>query len=1529
MVQNGKPLGQMVITLGLDTTAFSSTLTGATRATKTATREMAAGFKIVESGGNKLDALSFKNQALTKVVTAQKNELGYLKKAYDNTLDAQGNATSKTAKAAQKYNDAQAKLAGYEAQLGTTVGKLAEMEVKTTGATGAISNASEKLVTAGDKMQSMGKGLTKGVTIPVAGVAAAVTTAAVTWESSFAGVLKTNDEVVDSTGKVVYSYKDLEEGLRNLAKELPSSHGEIAAVAEAAGQLGIQSENVVAFTKTMIDLGESTNLSAETAATQLARFANITKMSQSEFDNAGSSIVALGNNFATTEAEISEMALRLAGAGSQIGLSQADILGLSAALSSVGIEAEMGGSAISKVMVNMAVATETGLEAVRDLEEATGLTRRELELMASNDSMAFTDVAESLNMTKSELNDIIGAGKDLEGFSAIAGMTGDQFVKAFQDDAVGALGAFIEGLGTAEDKGTTAIELLDEMGISEVRLRDSLLRAGNASELFAESVDLSSEAFEENTALTEEAGKRYETTESKLKMLKNEAVDAAIDLGGPFVDALRDGLEASKPLVEMLGDLAEAFSEADPDKQRFIIGLLGTAAAAGPLLSITGKLSSSVGGVGKSFVDLSASMAKKKALEEVKDLFTSGNITAGDYMKTLSSGAGTVTTFGTAAGTAAGPTGLGAMAATLGPLGPAILGIVGVGGALAIGYGAWKLWGEEAYNSAERTRRWGSDVSETADEALNDMDVATSEIGSKYNAMKLGVETDSDDMMASFEKLGTVVEEELNGRIEKFGEVLEKYSDVLSESTKEMLTEEQQGLQDSLENVNSYVERASEIREKEKNSAVDMSAETAKILADLSNEIAKEYVGTLANSEAEQKKILEALTGNIDSASKEQATVWAQNLAEQRQQMVLHTGEMKEKAEEYIEAMELDPDSELAESIREDFAAINEETTNALDAQLALIAEKYPEIAEEISFGNGQLANEMNATGSQMAEANQDIIDNGKRMSNALRESALEAGESVSWMANEGNRGADVWNDLVFEAKQGDFETDLPKLVNEAAEDTATWNNLRFQLKDANISSNAKQIIGEAAIQNGWWDGMSWEEKQIVINDEFSETIIRSLDNSGEWNNLELEEKTALMYSNTPEKMTETLAYLGLWDEYDTEIKQVDADNYGFMVSIMESEEKMSMWQNLNPEVKEILANNYDLMTKLFESDEAYNRFKELPDENKLILGENADLMAAILESEEYYNRWMGLPENDKKFLGDNTDLLSTVLNSETEYMRWLNLPTKEKDILGNNIDLISKILKSEEEYNAWKNLPEFEKKLKVNNYSAVIPTQKAQSLLKDYKAFNPGSKNLPISTNADSTKNALDRARDAWSRISSGTKTFTTRYETVGSAPTGIGAYATRAMGTNFHPGGAMLVNDQKGSKFRELIQRPDGTSYIPEGRNVFLPNEPIGTKVYRASLTEKLFPGIPQYANGVGIPADSTVIQNINRVREATNQNQFINLSNDFSGLENLLRQMLNVVSRQQPQININIPEGNDFDVRQISRDLAFLTQTQERGG
>lgn len=475
-------------------------------------------------------------------------------------------------------------------------------------ATDSLANFSNKAKKIGDGLTNVGKTYTAAISAPIVAGAALSVKAASDFETAFAGVKKTVDEVVGSNGKAVVSYEDLENGIREMAKNLPATAAEISEVAESAGQLGIKTENVLSFSKTMIDLGESTNMSADEAATALARLANITGMSQDDFDKLGSTIVDLGNNFATTEADITSMGLRLAGAGKQVGMSEAEIMGFAAALSSVGIEAEAGGSAFSKVMINMQLATETGVGAFDELKNSAsnaGISWETVSKAIRVGGKELKSVAGQMGLTSGELKKMVSDAdkttNSLDDFANVAGMTGEQFAQAFKEDASNAISLFIEGLATAEDRGLSTIKMLDDMGVTEVRLRDSLLRAAGASDVFNDALATGREAWGENTALTDEASKRYETFESKVAMVKNQVTDLAIEFGGPLMDALSEMLDALKPIFEAIAKVAKSFSEADPEMQKIIMTIGAIIVAIGPLLIFIGKIVSAVGSIAALF----------------------------------------------------------------------------------------------------------------------------------------------------------------------------------------------------------------------------------------------------------------------------------------------------------------------------------------------------------------------------------------------------------------------------------------------------------------------------------------------------------------------------------------------------------------------------------------------------------------------------------------------------------------------------------------------------------------------------------------------------------------------------------------------------------------------------------------------------------------------------------------------------------------------------------------------------------------
>lgn len=446
----------------------------------------------------------------------------------------------------------------------------------------AMTEFGDKVKAVGEKLTNLGQTLTTKVTVPIAAAFGGSVKSAIDWESAFTGVMKTVDETANTT------YDDLKKSINEIAETTASSQNEIAAVMEIGGQLGVTADDLTDFTKIMVELGDTTNMQSEEAAASIAKFVNITNMSMQDADRLGAVIVDLGNNYATTEQDIMNMSMRLAGAGAQIGLSEGEILGLATALSSAGIEAEMGGSAFSKAMIKMQVAVETGFTQVNDLTEKAGMSLRDLELMSTNDTKSFKELAQSLGMTTTEIKEVITNGNNLNNFAEVAGVTTEEFVKLYQDDAPAALQAFISGLGDTESKGESTIAMLQDMGFTEVRLRDTLTRLANAEGMVTEAMAQGNEAWSENSALSEEAEKRYATMESQLAQTKARFTEIAVEIGEmlmPYVQQLMDKIE----------QLMEKWNGLDESQKETILKVAAIVAVVGPLLVVIGSVVSAIG----------------------------------------------------------------------------------------------------------------------------------------------------------------------------------------------------------------------------------------------------------------------------------------------------------------------------------------------------------------------------------------------------------------------------------------------------------------------------------------------------------------------------------------------------------------------------------------------------------------------------------------------------------------------------------------------------------------------------------------------------------------------------------------------------------------------------------------------------------------------------------------------------------------------------------------------------------------------
>ena len=410
----------------------------------------------------------------------------------------------------------------------------------------AMQNWADKARGTSEALNQFGGKLTKTVTAPILAAGAAAAKAGIDYEDAFAGVRKT---VSVTSGDAEAFFARLSASVIDMSKRLATSAADISEVMAIAGQMGIKNDALESFTETIVRMGMSTNLAGAEAASAMAKFANITGMAQSRFSNMGATLVDLGNNFATTEADIMEMAVRIGAAGKQVGLTEPQIIGFSAALSSLGLEAEAGGSAFSKALRKMEIAVSTGSSALDD-------------------------------------------------FARVAGMTSEQFAQMWENNPAEAFQAFIVGLGGMNDEGMGAIATLNEIGITELRLSDTLLRSANATDLISDALTRANGAWEENTALMTESDMRLQTTASKLTNIKNSLIAVGIE----FADTMAPEIQT---VVDGLGDAVKWFGALDDKTRRNIVTWGLYAAAVGPALKVIGKIGTTVTGAIGTFGKLS------------------------------------------------------------------------------------------------------------------------------------------------------------------------------------------------------------------------------------------------------------------------------------------------------------------------------------------------------------------------------------------------------------------------------------------------------------------------------------------------------------------------------------------------------------------------------------------------------------------------------------------------------------------------------------------------------------------------------------------------------------------------------------------------------------------------------------------------------------------------------------------------------------------------------------------------------------
>lgn len=1037
----------------------------------------------------------------------------------------------------------------------------------------------------------------------------------------------------------------------------------------------------------------------------------------------------------------------------------------------------------------------------------------------------------AMTQTLSAIESAVAAGgEDLQKFATVAGESAQEFADKWKNHPIEAIQDFIRGLGKLDEKGESATMVLDEMGLSGVRQSNMLKSLALAADTMTGAVDLSNRAWSENTALTNEASTRYETTESKLRMLKNQVVDMAIDFGGPFVDALKNGLEASKPLIQTLSDMAKKFNELSPAQQQHIMKWLAISAAAGPALSILGKLTTGLGSMFKVFGSVNSGIGKLVGkLAPMASGLTGVESAAGGA-------AGAASNFGGAVGLLSNP-----------------LGLV-VGGAAALAGGLVVLANAKQH-ATEQAQKYGTTLSGETKGALDQFGTAVTNTKIAMTNFETGAVQSADNVKTAVSDMMKQITDGAEKSKARIDELAQKFG-----FTPEQVAAAKAKQDQIVSNAQAMTDQITAIYERHNGDVSKLTTTEKTIVESNMKQLCEARVKELNLGKSKEKAVLSTFNGEIGKMT----------MAQLKDRSKALQDAMKEEQKAYK-----DQRNGLKESLEQGIIDQQEYNTRmtALKEQhkatMSEFGQALVKIAQEQDAQSGQFgvyAEKIRRVLADYDMSFEELSQRAMESANKIGQHTAMIGTYTSDMSADARNATDQWNALTLDPLTGELKTNAVQEVTKALTAENGWNNMEFILKNANVNSNARVEVANALQKLGEWDKTTPEQKELLFQND----------------------KGLLAIYESKEE-------LDIWNGMPANVKELLCEDKNFTSNAGTAKEMLDKWNNATPDQKDLIAHNQtsDAVSA------AINMLLTVPDEK------NTNLTASDSTAPSTGSAQSKIDNVNQKTLpyilaSDQTSGSTSSAQSKINNVNQKSVP----GILAS--DLTSGSTSSAQS--------------RINAVKQPFP---APVNAKDNSGGPTSSAKANIASvhGKSVTISAVDKASSVISNIAGWLGSLKDKVINV------VTRHTKNEKGTNFHPGGLALVNDQKGPTYRELITLPSGVSFIPQGRNVMLPL-PRGSKVLPAGKTKQLF---PRYANGIGFE-NTRVADVAQRIGNLQGNSDVAIIQNGDSDTRRMIGKIIDLIIENTHSIerlaDRQVIIENYMDAERVGRSVAkSVTSEQER--
>lgn len=1009
------------------------------------------------------------------------------------------------------------------------------------------------------------------------------------------------------------------------------------------------------------------------------------------------------------------------------------------------------------------------------------------------------------------------------------------------------------------------------------------------------------------------AKRNLNTPKAQLAIFKESLTNAGMDLA-------KNVLPIITPMVQGVSKLAQGFGKLPEPMKKAITYTTMFVAGAGPLLLLIGKLSSGVGGLALKLGSFASGMSRARAainmgaggLTVLKSAFSKNTFETAKFSKSVSTAGKTASAakadfdiaksalggVKSAAGVASTAlAGSGEAAATAGlSFGAVALPVAAVSAVVVASVAAWELWGKKAAVSADRASRWGSDVGAAADRALSKMQSTSQGIQAALSDLDVASHTSTKKMADDFDKEFSQMEDSARKHFSNVKKAEEGLSpDVKAAIDKETANEKKQ-YNSLLRDADQARTRANTILKTTNKSVADLSATQRTMLRNNQKQILNDELKILNVSGSKRRAVLAALNNDISHMTKQQRSRALGDLTSE-------TADMQEQYQKQNKLLRQRYKS--GQLNRAQYQAGLRANSRALSSYTRKAAAEYIRLAKANGESTSLIKKDLKSMGLSYKKGMQEI----HRQTKAAMQDQKSLAVNTTKMSGKIKKAANMWNNLVFDPKTGKVRTNAQEEVNKAVNSSKQWNQIKLLAKHGKLTSNASGMVAKALLANGKWNSMSWKQQQLFLKDDATKTVVHALEKSGEWNKLSLKQQEAIVRTQGTPQFAKALLQTGAWNSLT--LKQQEAVIKDKATKpVYEALQKSGQWNKLSLKQKTAIINakgTPQLVTALTKAG-VWNRLSMKQKTAILKSRGTAQLVDALTKSKQ----WNQLTMKQKNAIV-HTQGGAQLNDALTKYKVWRGMPASTvksviaHDLASGNVRAAYSALMS------WRSAnPGAAKNARANNLASG-PLSGAMGSVGSWRGTSAGGPKIARAN--DQASGVIRKAigvLSQWNSMKDVVHTITTVFRTVGHPH-------KSARGTNYHSGGLLMVNDQPGPLFREMVQFPGEEPFIPFGRNVIL-NAPRGTKVVKASDTLKQFPHLPQYANGNSDAV--SVLQNIRPVQNSTrivNNNQNVN-STDPKVMNEVLNRLGEMTDRLGTMLGLNAAQLNAIKASAFDKDSLY---------